>query len=152
MPTTEWVPTVSSVGSILRARTKDTNGNELGTFTEATRPTDAQVVELANTAASDVLSAVDGVLIDSIHYPAARALAVIGTAMLVELSYFPEQVATGRSPYDQLRDLYTQRLASLRKSLGLDATDGVPSGTPRSPTFAFPMDGDPYIIGRRTAW
>jgi hypothetical protein len=36
--------------------------------------------------------------------PVRVAAGKLRTAMLVELSYFPEQVATGRSAYAQLRE------------------------------------------------
>jgi hypothetical protein len=40
------VPSVLDVAALLRARTKDVNGVEVGTFTDDTRPTSSQVLRL----------------------------------------------------------------------------------------------------------
>lgn len=152
MPESSWTPGVDDVGSILRARTKDTSGNELGTFTPETRPTADQVTSLIAQAAGDVTGAISKDPADmptKAHGP-FKSVATVGAAMLVELSYFPEQVATGRSPYDQLAELYATRLGRLRGLLGLDG-DGT-TGPTSAPSFAFPMKGDPELIGRRTQW
>lgn len=152
-----WAPTVEAVGALLRARTKTTDGVEAGTFTSTTRPTAEQVTELIQTATSDVLGAVeehsvvisDGTtVIEEYAYSAASGSAVVKAAMLVELSYFPEQVATGRSPYDQLKELYDQRLSHLRRLLGA-AADG--SVRVKPPVYFFPEKG-PGSIGLDTRW
>jgi hypothetical protein len=39
-------PSVADVAALLRARTKDVNGEEIGTFNDDTRPTSAQVLTL----------------------------------------------------------------------------------------------------------
>ena len=38
------MPSVADVGALLRVRTKDINGEEVGTFNDDTRPTSAQVI------------------------------------------------------------------------------------------------------------
>lgn len=137
MPTSDWPVTVAAVGSILRARTRDTQGNELGTFTPDTRPTDAQVTSLISNAVGDLASAVGPDLPESLWAQAA-VVATYKTAMLVELSYFPEQVATGRSPYEQLQGLYRDALKSLSIAVGED----VPGGSaqiPSPPAYSFPL-------------
>lgn len=143
----QWTPTVAAVGALLRARTKTTDGVEAGTFTEATRPTATQVAELIETAVSDVIGAVeehsvvisDGTtIIEEYAYSAAEGSAVVKAAMLIELSYFPEQVATGRSPYDQLKDLYEQRLMHLRRLLGAAGDGSGSGGRVKSPAYFFP--------------
>jgi hypothetical protein len=91
MSTVDITPTVDSVAQILRARTKDDQGQELGTFTAATRPTDVQVSGLIATAQADVI-AQTGPLLGVLTQEAARSAVAMRTAMLVELSYFPEQV------------------------------------------------------------
>ncbi|MCA1782239.1 MAG: hypothetical protein LC679_08725 [Intrasporangiaceae bacterium] len=154
-----WSPTVDAVGALLRARTKTTDGVEAGTFTVNTRPTAVQVAELIAIATSDVLGAVeehtvvisDGTtIIEEYAYSAASGSAVVKAAMLVELSYFPEQVATGRSPYDQLSELYSQRLSHLRRLLGVagDGNGGL-GGRTQSPVYTFP---DRTMIGLDTQW
>lgn len=148
MPISDWAPAVADVGAVLRARTKDTNGNELGTFTPNTRPTDAQVTSLIDTAAGDLASVV-GSDLPEVTWPLAGSVTSIGAAMLVELSYFPEQVATGRSPYDQLAALYEQRLGRLKGAV-IEAGGDVPDEAgARPPAYHF---GDVAIIGRDTAW
>lgn len=140
MPTSDWPTSVAAVGSILRARTRDTQGNELGTFTADTRPTADQVLSLLNTAVGDLAAAV-GADLPAAVWPQAAVVASYKAAMLVELSYFPEQVATGRSPYEQLRELYLEAMNSLKAAVveeGGDVPgDGVDDSAP--PSYAFPV-------------
>lgn len=151
MAVSDWTPTVVDVGAILRARTVDTNGSEIGTFTLETRPTEVQVSSLVGQAVGDVVSGV-GMDIPEQHWSDARAVAALGTAMLVELSYFPEQVTTGRSPYEQLKELYEARLSRLRVTVTGGEVDGSGNAV-RSPSYSFPR-GDPSgeIAGWQTAW
>jgi hypothetical protein len=149
--TSDWAPAVSEVGNVLRARTRDTNGNEVGTFTDKTRPTDVQVEVLINKAVSDVALRTGSDLPTQV-WSDAKGVATTRAAMLVELGYFPEQVGTSRSIYPQLKDMWTQDLKDLITAV--TAAGGAPneSGAPLKPAFAFPMTGDPFIIGRRTQW
>lgn len=122
------------VGAVLRARTKDVNGNELGAFTPDTRPTGTQVDAMVADARFAVEARV-GVVPDELA-DAGRRVVALGAALLVELSFFPEQVATGRSPYDQLRALYEQRLEALATAIGElgaggDVGPGDDAGVPR---------------------
>lgn len=137
MPTSDWPVSVETVGSVLRARTRDTQGNEVGTFTAETRPTGDQVNSLIGNAVGDLASAVGADLPQPLWGQAAAA-ATYKAAMLVELSYFPEQVAQGRSPYAQLKDLYDEALASLKVAIGGDAPGEAP-GAPSPPDYAFPL-------------
>lgn len=128
-----FYPLVSDVGAILRARTKSATGAELGTFTAETRPTYDQTVRLIASASKDVLNAVDDDIPVRLYNDAQDVIA-LGAALLVELSYFPEQVASGRSPYDQLKELYDMRLSRLMTAVGReDAEDatGDPGATGR---------------------
>lgn len=139
MPTSDYTPTLVPVGALLRTRTRDTNGNELGTFTANTRPTDGQVTELINTAVGDLSTAVGSDLAPEFH-SSARAAAAYRAAMLVEISYFPEQVAAGRSPFEQLRQLWLDALKALRIAVEEAGTDipGTEGSDPRS-AYAFPV-------------
>jgi hypothetical protein len=101
-------PTVDDVAALIRARTKDRNGNEVGTFTTDTRPTDVQAqqaIDHAMTALAekvgDVGDACAGV---------AQLAATYGAAAEIELSYFPEQARTDRSPYTYLIQRWTEAL------------------------------------------
>lgn len=146
MPSSEYTPSVAQVGSLLRARTVDTNGQELGTFTAQTRPTETQVALLIETATGE-LAAKIGSTIHADFHPLARTAATYRAASLVEISYFPEQVATGRSPYEHLRDLWTDTLASLSEALDEAASGG--HGSALNPSYKFetgvlPLD---YVMG-----
>lgn len=103
----EFMPTLHQLGSLLRARTVDANSREQGTFTDTTRPTNIEAVELARQAAEDLATAVGNNIPDAL-VDTARRLAAIRAAMLIELSYFPEQVAVNRSPYAQYKDLWDE--------------------------------------------
>jgi hypothetical protein len=85
--------TPANVAALLRARTKDAGGNELGTWTPETRPTLAQVDETLALAAGIVEARV-GVPVDACA--SAFAVAVcFEAACMIEKSYFPEQVESG---------------------------------------------------------
>lgn len=153
MPTSDWMPVVADVGNRLRARTKDTNGNEVGTFTADTRPTDQQCQALVLRATADVAMRV-GAELPSAVWDDARSVASVRAAMLVEMSYFPEQIGTANSPYAQLKALYDDDIKSLILAVEAAGGDviGNDPGAPLPPQGSFPMTGDPYIIGRGTAW
>jgi hypothetical protein len=108
---------VDEVGALLRARTKDTLGNEIGTFTPDTRPTDTQVTNLIVQATGHVKARIGGELCESgraagLEADANRLIALYA-AMLVELSYFPEQVERDHSPYSRFKALWDEGIASL---------------------------------------
>lgn len=151
MPTSDWTPDVAAVGEILRARTKDRNSREVGTFTSDTRPTDDQVTGHISRAVGDVFSVI-GKDIPADLWDDARYVAALGTAMQIELSYFPEQVGSTRSPYDHLKQLYDERVLRLKTAVETMEAGGTDPGAPLKPSFGFPMTGDPFIVGRRTAW
>lgn len=133
MPVSDYKPVVADVGAWLRARTKTRGGSEAGTFNPAiapdrdrTRPTSEEVQTLINDQ-FPTLAAVFGEVPDSpdpnnpnAYREAVAKLASLGVALEVELTYFPEQVATGRSPYPQLLDLYDRRYKAMLSVLGLD--------------------------------
>ena len=99
MATTDATPAM--VATLLRARTKDQGGRELGEWTDETRPTLTQVDE-AITLATDTVTAKVGAPSEAAAGPFATAV-VYEAACMIEKSHFPEQVESGRSPYDQLR-------------------------------------------------
>ena len=103
--TVPWRPTVDDIAALLRARTKDASGVEVGTFNENTRPTDVEVEQLITNGCAKIASLV-GWDIPSDAQPEASHLAALVTACEVELSYFPEQVRTDRSAYTQLWQMF----------------------------------------------
>lgn len=118
MSTTPGRPTVQDVANLIRARTKDDFGNESGTFTDSTRPTSMAVDDHITTAMALVctrfppLSAIDPDLL-----PALAGVVAYRAALRVEKSYFPEQVRSDRSAYDQLREEYLDDLAALTEAI-----------------------------------
>lgn len=107
-------PTVQDVANLLRARTKDTFGNESGTFTEDTRPTSLAVdghIDAAMALVATRLPALD--TIAPVLLDAYAQVVAYRAALRIEKSYFPEQVRSDRSAYDQLLQEYLDDLAAL---------------------------------------
>ncbi len=141
-----WVPSLAQVGALVRTRTKDTAGNELGTFTDDTRPTADDVTELISQAV-DTFIVRGGTQIPPELYQEVQRLIALRAAMLVEISYYPEQVQTGRSPYQQYRDMWIEgygdnkgkgALIQAIESTKMDDSDVVPS-SPGEAVFNFPL-------------
>lgn len=137
--TADWAPTTADVGALLRARTKDENGNEVGDFTADTRPTGDQVEALIATASQDLADSL-AVAVPEELFGAARRVSAYAVALEIELGYYPEQINTGRSPYAQLKAIYDERLLALRAALSASGGDvpGTDVDTPQSPVWAFP--------------
>jgi hypothetical protein len=113
-----WLPEPQDVADLLRARTKDDESNELGEWTAATRPTEDEVLGMIATAAGDLLAAVDQ-LRPTWEDPnrSARSLCARRAAMLIELSYWPEQVAAGQSAYAEYKTQWDDGVVALRSAL-----------------------------------
>lgn len=136
MPASDWTPEVADVGALLRARTKDVNGNELGTFTDDTRPTTAEVERLIVQAQSTLVGEFGGDELLPLYIETAKELVVKKAAMKVELSFYPEQVASNRSPYTQLKDEVDDELRRLRGQKIIITTEAaVDEG---DPDYSFP--------------
>lgn len=123
MPSSDYTPDVADVALHLRTRTRDSNGVELGTFTSATRPTDAEVTAII---ADTVVNVEDdiGPDIDPRLWSSAKRIVALRAAMAVELSYFSEQVASGRSVYPTLKEEYTEDLDKLNIAIVETAEGG----------------------------
>ena len=100
------------MAALIRARTKDSQGGEIGTFTAETRPTDIQVQSLIALAEGDVLTQVGSKLYQSLA-KAATSMIALRSACFVELSYWPEQIRTDRSAYEPLWRMYESGMTSL---------------------------------------
>lgn len=107
-----FLPTVSQVAVLIRARTRDEGGNDLGTFTTATTPTANQAEALIHDAATEITE-VTGTGIPEALWRNARSVIALSAAMAIELGYFPEQVQSSRSAYTQLEKKFERRLKSL---------------------------------------
>jgi hypothetical protein len=109
-PIYPWLATPEDVAALLRSRTKDDAGRELGAWTDATRPTLVDVEQLIALAAGQTTDA-DGPASTSCS-SLCRNVIALHAACLVELSYFPEQVRSERSPYSELRELLVDARAA----------------------------------------
>ena len=159
MPTSDYTPDLQDVGTLIAARTKDANGNELGTFTAATRPTQTQVEEQIAKAVNRLENRV-GTDIDESLWDAAKEVVALDVASRVELSFFPDQVTVGRSPYQELKALHDQQETDLTTAIAAIAAhsgtedDQSPGGLPHYgfPGLA-PADADMFEIDpRNAAW
>ena len=122
VPPQDCLPSIDDVAALLRARTKDTNGNELGTFTDQTRPNAEQAQLQIDAAQALVLTRLPAD-IPARYGDAVAALVAYRAALRIEKSYFPEQIASARSAYEQLYQEYTDDLQALLDALA-DAGDG----------------------------
>lgn len=135
-------PAVADVAALIRARTKIAGGKEAGTFTNSTRPTSDQVDNLIEFALDDVLGKVQAPEAGTVYEARVRGAVALYAAVLVETSYFPEQVGGGgRSAAQTLKELYESRL----KALIAEGEVGTPQGegdgdAPADPYWSFPAD------------
>lgn len=106
---------LDDVGALIRARTRDTSGNEIGTFTQATRPTGVEVRRLISQAAAVVAAHLGDVPASAGE--SARHLVALRAAMLVEISYWPESTNTGETAYERLRTMYEEALAATQDAI-----------------------------------
>jgi hypothetical protein len=107
---------VEDVASLLRARTKDDSGNEVGNFNADTRPTDSEVEDLIAQAAAMVAAVANGD-VPSRLVPFGQNVVALRTAMMVELTYWPEQVQRENSPYQHLREMFVDALEAFKVAL-----------------------------------
>jgi hypothetical protein len=114
-------PSLATMGSLMRARTKDFDGNELGTFTENTRPTDGQVQSAIDTALS-LVGARLGNVPDRLE-DLARSVVALRAAMIVETSYFPEETGAEDSAFASYRDQYREALTDYDAAIDRDVGD-----------------------------
>jgi hypothetical protein len=111
MPVSDYTPTIDDVGALLRARTKDSDGEEIGTFTPTTRPTDTEVETLIGQAAG-YMSLFVGDDTPQALWEEIGDVVSIRAAMTIELSYYPEQVASDRSAYAQYKLLWDEAVGT----------------------------------------
>jgi len=116
-------PTSDDVAALLRARTKDLNGSELGVFNADTRPTDTEVGRLIDMAYAEVVAQVGSIVYDPCAQ-SATALVALRAAMWVELSYFPEQVRSDRSVYAELATQWAEQMPAVQACV----TGNLPGG------------------------
>ena len=109
-----WYPTLDQIAAIIRARLKNRLSGEDATWSESTRPTAAQVRELIPIAAIDVLPCLgDPSALPIKYYEGVSGVVALRTAMMIELGFFPEQVASDRSAYSEYLGFYNMAKAAI---------------------------------------
>lgn len=153
MATSAFTPTVSEVAAYLRTRTKSKFQDE-GEFNENTRPTAAEVTVLIAEAVQEVATAIgelDSELPCAVKLQArAKGAVVLYACILIEASYFPEQVGT-RSTAEFFEGLYDRRMESLKDAVSdcLGGSGESVGGGSAGVVHSFPCA---EIIGRETEW
>lgn len=115
MPTSDYAPTTAEVGAVLRARVKDSFGNQLSDFTTDTTPTQADVTAFIADAIDEMSEAMGADASEDL-WPAIKRAVVWYVAATIEMSYSPEQSAQQNSMYDKLMVRYTAQLTKLQDS------------------------------------
>lgn len=104
--------TPEDVAALLTARTKDADGNELGEWTEETRPTREQVqqrIDIARALVRDGLGPVPDTCLEGFE-----SCVALRAALLCEAAFWPEQTESNQSTFAQLRELYGQVWAGVQ--------------------------------------
>ena len=146
--TQPYLPTLADIGAIMRARTKTVNGDEIGTFNDETRPTGEEVNRIILQAANDVTAPIDTDIPVTAYRWATQAI-IYRAAKLIEISYFPEQIATGRSPYPEYNALFDEAIGWLNTAVGREiAEESGVEVLPGQPFWTFP--GPEVLVGWQT--
>jgi hypothetical protein len=153
-----WAPTPDQVAQLLRARTKDSAGKEVGAWTADTRPTLVEVEGIIELAVGQ-LSAAIGAAVPDVCAQGAQGAAALLAAMLVELSYFPEQVRSDRSAYAEYKALYDGRVVMLQDCVESAGGDGGAAGAgtgfgtmPVRPAYPAAPPAEVGLVGVAGPW
>lgn len=142
-PTEAELPTVRQIAALLPTRTQSSDGTYQGTFNEKTIPTGEQVEVIIRLAALDV----NAILSQNPNATTevtgtTESMIAMRSAMLVELTFFPEQVTTNRSAYQHYKDLYDAWTSMVipggEGGSSGDGMTGIISTQSNSPEFSFP--------------
>lgn len=114
--TAVYLPTVHELAILMRARTKDSTGNELGVFSADTRPMAEEARRAIQEAADDVTGPIDTVIPPRAYRFVKNAI-LYRAAMIIEVSFFPEQIGTGRSPFESYKQLFDEAAGNLVKAV-----------------------------------
>lgn len=111
-----WEATVADVAALLPQRTKGTYGKD-GEFDANTTPTKAQVEDILAKAAGKVATKLQLRPGEDICAEGPLELAnevhALRAAMMVELTYFANQLRTDQSPYEKLKEEYDSSIKDL---------------------------------------
>ncbi len=156
MPVSEYTPTPAEVGALVRARTVDSGGNETGTFTNLTRPNEAEVLSLIADTVQECYPYFGQTIPESLGEEkhalreAAKRCIAFGVAALIEISYFPEQVGANRSPYKMYQERFEKGQKAIQKAIA-DLEAGDEPGTDDNAQLAM-YDGFPVDEGGMVGW
>jgi hypothetical protein len=107
-------PTVAELGAFMRARTvaAGSGGEEQGTFNGSTRPTAVEADGSINSAVSAVLMQTGEEIPDHLIAQAKFAV-LLYSAMLVELTFYRNEVNRDQSSYAQYEELFNRTITAL---------------------------------------
>lgn len=146
-------PSVAEVASKVRARTRVKGGGQAGTFTASTNPSADDVEDLISEALDEVLGKVREPEAATDYERRVRGAVALYTAILIELSYYPEQVGSGKSPAATYQALYASRIKALiaEGETGEVQGEGGTADSPADAAWTFPV-GVGGLIGWRSRW
>jgi hypothetical protein len=136
MSDVDYAPTLDEVASLVPSRAKGQYGRAT-TFDETTQPTSDQVQTIIDRSAAKVFSKVGdppAALLED-----AKEIVALRAAMLIELTFFGDQIRADRSPYGELKALYEEAVKDYladRAQLGGDEEPG--TADDQAPLFSFP--------------
>lgn len=108
-----YIPDADDVALLLAVRTIDSGGDELGTWTSETRPTDVQVQTLCELAAEDLSARLGTDPPDDLLDECRRA-ATLQAASLVLLSFYPEAATGSGGQISTFTAMYLQAAGQLQ--------------------------------------
>lgn len=132
-------PALTDVGAILRARTRNDEGVELGTFTADTRPTGTEVDAFIAQATAEVRLRLPADIPADLE-PFVKRLIAIRSAMFAELSFDPDRTDE-TSAYDRLGEMFESGMQALLGSLDDRGEDVDAGGRMVSATVVSPYSG-----------
>lgn len=110
------IPTIDDVAALLRARTRDKFGKELGYFNDDTRPTADQVQNYIDGAVTEVVIRLPDTVPEK-YLPLVRRVVALRAAMEVELSYDPDRAHGGTSAWSGLHTMFNENMSILSNAL-----------------------------------
>lgn len=156
MPVSDYKPTLAEVGARIRARTRTANGNEIGTFTENTKPKAEQVDTIIDLALADVAADIGADIPEGEAREAAKSLASLYSAMQVELSCFADEVRKGQSPYQEFAELYKLRMPGVKRAADIARENAGDDNSDVGERSAMPVSSFPRnaggLVGNRTVF
>lgn len=119
MPEYAWEADVADVAALLPQRTKGESGKD-GEFNDSTTPTEKQVERILEKAAGKIATKLQIPAGEDICETGPLGLAeevhALRAAMMVELTYFMNQLRTDQSPYEKLKEQYDEGIKDLVES------------------------------------